>query len=88
MRSSYRANRAAWDALLQRERVTLCCYCTDPARCHRVVLARILVRLGATYEGEAGHARDEHDVQELEQWLRETFGDDVQLVRVCEVGRG
>ncbi len=53
MRTSYRANRAAWDALLAREVVTLCCYCTDPERCHRTLLARdILSKLGATYGGE------------------------------------
>lgn len=53
MRTSYRANRAAWDALLARPIVTLCCYCTDPERCHRTLLARdILPKLGATYGGE------------------------------------
>jgi hypothetical protein len=53
MRASYRANRPAWDALLAREVVTLCCYCTDPEHCHRTLLARdILPKLGATYGGE------------------------------------
>ncbi len=53
MRTSYRASRPAWDALLAREVVTLCCYCTDPERCHRTLLARdILPKLGATYGGE------------------------------------
>lgn len=53
MRESYRRDRAAWNALLAREVVTLCCYCTDTARCHRTLLARdILPKLGATYGGE------------------------------------
>ena len=52
MRASYKAHRAAWDALLARERVTLVCYCTDAEHCHRRVLARILVKLGATDQGE------------------------------------
>jgi len=53
MRASYRANRAAWDAMLARQRVVLVCDCTDPDRCHRTLLARdILTKLGATYRGE------------------------------------
>lgn len=53
MRESYRTQRAAWDALLARERVVLVCYCTDAERCHRTPLARdILPRLGAQYAGE------------------------------------
>lgn len=52
MRASYREQRTAWDALLSRAEVTLCCYCTDPAHCHRTVLAEILGKLGATVHGE------------------------------------
>lgn len=54
MRESYRTQRAAWDALLARSKITLCCYCTDPARCHRTLLAGILAKLGATVAGERG----------------------------------
>lgn len=54
MRESYRTQRAAWRALLARSEVTLCCYCTDPARCHRTLLAGILAKLGATVAGERG----------------------------------
>ena len=54
MRESYRTQRATWDALLARESVTLVCYCTDPARCHRTLLAGILAKLGATVVGERG----------------------------------
>lgn len=43
---------AAWDALLAFQQVTLACGCVETARCHRVLLARILVKLGATYTGE------------------------------------
>jgi uncharacterized protein YeaO (DUF488 family) len=52
MRTSYRLYREHWDALLAKERVVLVCYCTDHTKCHRVVLAGILVKLGATYVGE------------------------------------
>jgi len=53
MALSRRTHAAAWDALLARERVVLCCYCFAPQLCHRGVLADLLVALGATYEGEA-----------------------------------
>jgi uncharacterized protein YeaO (DUF488 family) len=52
MRESYRFHRVAWEQLLERRRVVLVCYCTDVARCHRLVLAEILVKLGARYLGE------------------------------------
>ena len=53
MRASYRAHRPAWQALFARGKVTLLCYCTDPERCHRTLLARdILPKLGAVYMGE------------------------------------
>jgi uncharacterized protein YeaO (DUF488 family) len=52
MRHTYSACREAWDALLARDVATLCCYCTHPTQCHRYVLARILVKLGAAYAGE------------------------------------
>lgn len=52
MRDSYRVNRAAWDAVLSRDRVVLVCYCRDPDECHRGLLADILAKLGATYAGE------------------------------------
>jgi len=52
MSQSYRINRGEWDLLLARERVVLCCYCTDPTRCHRTVLGKILAHLGGVYYGE------------------------------------
>lgn len=53
MRASYRRHRATWDRLLSQTLATLCCYCTDPARCHRTILAaQILPTLGARYAGE------------------------------------
>lgn len=63
MRRSYREHRAAWDALLARERVVLTCYCAlDPrlspvdqlarGQCHRVLLAGYLAACGAVYCGE------------------------------------
>jgi uncharacterized protein YeaO (DUF488 family) len=41
-----------WARLLGRSRVVLTCYCTNPKRCHRTILGRILERLGATFWGE------------------------------------
>ncbi len=53
MRRSYVENRGAWDDLLARERVVLCCYCTDREHCHRAILrGRILPAMGAVDEGE------------------------------------
>lgn len=53
MRSSYRANRPQWDALLNRKRVVLLCYCTRAEHCHRHLLrTRILPRCGAVDMGE------------------------------------
>lgn len=63
MGDSYKRNRAAWAALLEREEVTLGCYChrpEDASHCHRVVLAWLLLqaasRLGSRvqYLGEWG----------------------------------
>lgn len=57
MRTSYVANRAAWNALLARETVTLVCYCADAEHCHRRLLrAVILPKLGAVDGGEVVHA--------------------------------
>lgn len=48
-----RANRPMWDNLLSRQRVILCCYCTDAEHCHRTILRRdILPKLGAEDCGE------------------------------------
>jgi len=52
MRASWRSHRAAWDALLARNEVTLLCYCKDAAHCHRTLLAGLLAKLGATVLGE------------------------------------
>lgn len=53
MRASYRRDRAAWDALLQRECVVLVCYCPDPDHCHRRLLARVILpKLGVLHMGE------------------------------------
>lgn len=55
MTRSYRVNRPAWDDLLARKRVVLTCYCTNPSRCHRRILAKILEKLGATDCGEVSN---------------------------------
>jgi uncharacterized protein YeaO (DUF488 family) len=53
----------AWRALLARRRVVLLCYCADPERCHRTLLARdILPRFGAVYHGELPTSRAQCDL--------------------------
>lgn len=59
MRESYRANRRAWEGLLARSSIVLCCFCVlrpgAPPRCHRVLLrSRIFPALGAVDRGEIG----------------------------------
>lgn len=58
MVDSQQRHPEAWAALLARERVVLCCFCVvrpgvdDSERCHRILLAHLLVSMGARYEGE------------------------------------
>lgn len=52
MRASFRYRRDAFDRVLARERAVFVCFCTDPARCHRTVLADIFQQLGAEVRGE------------------------------------
>lgn len=47
-----RAHAPAWKKLLARESATLVCFCTDPLRCHRTLVARVLGKLGADVRGE------------------------------------
>lgn len=67
MRESHgRPRSLPWRRLLALDRVVLLCYCTDPQRCHRTILARdILPRCGAIYGGErpAPSARAEPPAQ-------------------------
>ncbi len=46
MRRSWRTHKSAWLELLARDRVVLCCYCAQPAVCHRSLLAGLLVKAG------------------------------------------
>ena len=52
MRLSYTNNRSFWDQLLKRNEVVLVCFCKVGDFCHRLLLADILVKLGAEYLGE------------------------------------
>jgi uncharacterized protein YeaO (DUF488 family) len=52
MRNSYKKNKDKWHNLLNRDRVTLVCFCRKGSFCHRLLLAKILVKLGADYCGE------------------------------------
>ncbi len=52
MRESYKNNQVEWKQLLGMRRVVLLCYCKDANICHRSVLANILIKCGAVYNGE------------------------------------
>jgi len=53
MRGSYRTHRATWERLLSWQSVTLACYCGTAHRCHRRILAAIILpKLGAIDCGE------------------------------------
>lgn len=42
----------AWEDMLARRRVVLCCFCHSVSRCHRSLVAQLLERRGARWEGE------------------------------------
>ena len=52
MKESLKTNKQQWDDLFSKETVTLVCYCKKGKFCHRLILAKILVMLGAEYKGE------------------------------------
>ena len=52
MRALYKLDQGPFCTLLAYPEATLLCFCENPERCHRTVLARLLVKLGATYHGE------------------------------------
>jgi len=49
-------HRAAWNSLLARERVVLCCYCAVPTQCHRSLLVEILAKVGKRHGFDVQHA--------------------------------
>jgi uncharacterized protein YeaO (DUF488 family) len=52
MRASYRKNKGAWLNILKRDVVTFVCFEKAGEFCHRLILAAIFEKLGATYAGE------------------------------------
>ena len=52
MTDSCESNHEAWDWILTQEEVTIVCFCPKGAFCHRRLLAKMLVQLGAEYMGE------------------------------------
>jgi uncharacterized protein YeaO (DUF488 family) len=52
MRKSYNQNKDVWNEVLNREEVTLVCFCKSGESCHRYLLAEYLAKLGAEYLGE------------------------------------
>ncbi len=67
MRASYRGHREEWERLLARPRVVLACACKAPERCHRTVLATVILpKLGADYYGERVSTRAGVHVERVE----------------------
>jgi uncharacterized protein YeaO (DUF488 family) len=64
MRSSYRKNKGAWLNLLKRETVTFVCFENAGEFCHRLILAAIFEKLGATYAGERSVAVNQSNLPE------------------------
>lgn len=53
MKKSLRENPEKWKELISREKVILVCYCPANVFCHRILLAKMLVKSGvANYMGE------------------------------------
>jgi len=52
MRESYKNYLAKWQTVLNKNLITLVCYCRKGQFCHRLILANILQKLGAEYVGE------------------------------------
>ncbi len=52
MRKSYLENMEEWEKLLNRDKAVLVCFCPAGAFCHRLILAKMLEKLGAEYMGE------------------------------------
>ena len=52
MVQSFYNNQGQWNDFLSRKEATIVCYCSLGEFCHRYLLAKYLVRLGATYCGD------------------------------------
>ncbi len=52
MQQSFQGYRDVWKTVLNREEVTLVCFCKAGSHCHRYLLANYLSILGATVQGE------------------------------------
>ncbi len=53
MLQSYKDHRDVWEEVLNRDRVTLVCFCRT-GFCHRLILKDYFVKLGGIYKGEIG----------------------------------
>ncbi|MNC08969.1 hypothetical protein D3C75_565810 [compost metagenome] len=52
MRKSRKENPERWNEVLSMKRVVLVCYCEEGLFCHRILLAKMLEKLGGKYMGE------------------------------------
>ncbi len=58
MRESYAHHKDVWQDLLDRDEVTLVCFCKAGTFCHRYLLAEYFESLGANYLGERCGTKD------------------------------
>ncbi len=61
MRESYWQNKEIWFEILNRDEVTLVCFCNSGDLCHRYLLAEYLTKLGAEYRGERALIKNTSD---------------------------
>lgn len=52
MRMSRKNNPLRWQEIMNKEKIVLTCYCSAGKFCHRILLAKMLEMIGATYKGE------------------------------------
>ena len=52
MQDAYRQHRGTWNSILNRDEVTLVCFCKADSNCHRYLLSDYFTQLGAEYMGE------------------------------------
>ena len=62
MVESWRTNRHAWHNIMERDEVTLVCFCPPGAFCHRVLLAQYLEKCGGVYKGERDLTNGQQDL--------------------------
>jgi len=62
MVKSWCSNRRVWHDVMERDKVTLVCFCPPGAFCHRVLLAQYLEKCGGIYMGERDLTNGQQDL--------------------------